>query len=227
MTSNSTSKLQLCLVTFGIIIGIVGILHGSAALLKGNVMVDSHSIQALPENWPNEAFFSLTRGSPVFSLLTGIPFYALGLLAISISILLIALSITVLKVSWVGLGLFFLLSLGVFLFGAGRGTPVAISIPVLIVCIISLLAQTKRTQSGAISAAILFSFNAFYWSHIISWVLFFPGLFILSFYQEIPSWLFIIAFMSMPFSALGSLITGLIYDRMAHKPVSQTIPSIQ
>ena len=213
MTDLKMSRLQLCLVTFGVIIGIVGILHGSAELLKGPLLVESHSVEALPLNWPNSTFYSLTRGSPVFSLLTGIPFFALGLLAISVSILLIVLSLTVLRVDWVGLSLFFLLSAGVFLFGAGRGTPVAISLPVLIVCALFLLSTAKKSRSELSKKRILFLFYAFYWSHIVSWVLFFPGLFILSFYQEIPFWLFVIAFGSMPFSSLGSLICGHMHDR--------------
>ena len=215
MTNPKQSKLQLCLVTFGIIIGIVGILHGSAELLKGSLLVESHSVEALPVNWPNSAFYSLTRGSPVFSLLTGIPYYALGLLAISVSILLIVSSVTVLRVDRFGLFLFFLLSVGIFLFGAGRGTPVAISLPVLIVCVLFLLSTTKKNRSEPSKKRILTLFYAFYWSHIVSWVLFFPGLFILSFYQEIPFWLFVIAFGSMPFSSLGSLICGLMYDKTA------------
>lgn len=174
-----------------------------------------NSVEALPVDWPNSFFYALTKGSPVFSLLTGIPFYALGLLAITVSIALIVLSLTVLRVSVSGLLLFFLLSVGVFLFGAGRGTPVAISLPVLVVCAISLLQSGKKNRSDAGKDRILFLFNVSYWSHIASWFLSFPGLFILSFYQEIPVWLFLIAFASMPVSALGSLICGLMYDRSA------------
>ena len=71
----------------------------------------------------------------------------------------------------------------------------------------------KKTRSAASQSRLLPLFRTFYWSHIASWVLFFPGLFILSFYQEIPFWLFLIAFVSMPVSSLGSLICALIYDR--------------
>ena len=217
MTTTKPSKLHLCLVTFGVIIGIVGILHGSAELLKGTVLVEGHSVKALPDNWPNESFFTLTQGSPVFSLLTGIPFYALGLLAISASILLIVLSLTVLTISRLGLLLFFLASLGIFLFGAGRGTPVAISLPVLIFGIASLLLTTKKTRSEASRRRILAGFYILYLAHVLSWVLFFPGLFILSFYQDIPFWLFLLAFASMPFSALGSLTLALMWDRTANE----------
>ncbi|MEM7270391.1 MAG: hypothetical protein AAF401_14225, partial [Pseudomonadota bacterium] len=155
MAETEKGKLELCLVTFGVIIGIVGILHGIAELLKGTVLVEIHSVQALPVNWPNESFYSLTRGSPVFSLLTGIPYYALGLLAISVSITLIVMSLTLLRVSCFGLSLFLLLSAGIFMFGAGRGTPVAISLPVLIFCAISLLRKTQKLRSAASKRRLL------------------------------------------------------------------------
>ncbi len=213
MAASRISKLQLCLTTFGVIIGIVGILHGSAELLKGTVLVENRSVEALPVGWPNDAFYTLTRGSPVFSILTDIPFFALGVLAITVSIALIVLSLTVIRLDRFGLLVFFLLSIGVFLFGAGRGTPVAISMPVLIVCTIYLLGSKKKSRSPASQSRILLFFNTFYWSHIASWVLFFPGLFILSFYQDIPFWLFLIAFASMPISSLGSVIFALFYDK--------------
>jgi len=213
MTVQKISRLELCLITFGVIIGIVGILHGSAELLKGSTLVESRSIEALPIGWPNSAFYEMTRGSPVFSILTGIPFFALGLLAITVSIALIVLSLTVIRLNRTGLCVFFLLSVGVFLFGAGRGTPVAISLAVLVVCTMFLLRSKKTTRSDASKHRINLVFNGFYWSHIASWILFFPGLFILSFYQAIPFWLFVVAFASMPISSLGSLISGLMYDR--------------
>ena len=112
------TKLKLCLVTFGVIVGIVGILHGSAELLQGSTVVESRSVEALPEDWPNSAFNSMTRGSPVFSILTDIPFYVLGILAISASTALIAFSVTFIRNRELGVAtlLFALLSVGIFLF---------------------------------------------------------------------------------------------------------------
>ncbi len=128
------TKLRLCLVTLGVIVGIVGILHGSGELLQGSMLVENRSVEALPEGWPNSEFNSMTRGSPVFSLLTEIPFYALGILAISVSTTLIVCSLTLMKNKGMRFAslLFALLSVGIFIFGAGRGTPVAVSLPVVI-----------------------------------------------------------------------------------------------
>ena len=210
------SKLNLCLVTFGVIIGIIGIMHGSAELLKGSELVEGHTIEALPKNWPNVEFYTMMKGAPGFSLLTGIPHYALGLLAISVSITLIVCSVTVLQVSKFGISLFCLLSVGIFLFGAGRGTPVAISMPVIIFSIVSLINDSKKERSESSKKMIHSSFRFFYGLHIFSWILFFPGLFILSFYQEIPKPLFLFMFMSMPISVLGALISGFMYDNTLH-----------
>ena len=210
------SKTQTCLVTFGIIIGIVGILHGSAELLQGSTLVESRSTQALPENWPNTEFYSMMRGSPVFSLLTGIPFYVLGLLAISVSITLIVVSATFLRGEWGlsawGLSAFALLSVGVFLFGAGRGTPVVVSLPILVFCVLSLLMTGKKRDESS-RRRLLWIFYSFYGLHVLSWILFFPGLFVLSFYGKIPTALFAFDFGIMPISVLGAGISGLLLDK--------------
>ncbi|MFN3199575.1 MAG: hypothetical protein ACE366_14310 [Bradymonadia bacterium] len=206
-------KVELCLITFGVIIGIIGVLHGCAELLQGSALVGSQSTAAMPEGWPNSEFHTLMKGSPVFTLLTGIPFFALGLLAISVSITMIVCSLTVVRLNRFGLAVFALLSAGIFLFGAGRGTPVAVSMPVLVFGVASLAMPGTKTRSSAAIRRLRFWFNAFYWLHIFSWVLFFPGLFILSFYGEIPTALFIFDFAAMPVSVLGALISGFMLDR--------------
>ena len=218
MNSSSNSKIHLSIVTFGIIIGIVGILHGSAELLKGLVIVESHSTEAMPENLPNPEFYSLMHGSPVYSLLTGIPHYALGLLAISVSILLIVFMAARFKLDKTGLLLFFLMSTGIFLFGAGRGTPIVLSMPLLIAGILSLMVTKKKQLSEASKKIIKSCFYLFYWLQIFSWVLFFPGLFVLSFYQDIPQWLFLFDFMAMPVSIIGALVAGFLFDKTTDLP---------
>lgn len=209
------TKLKLCFVTFGVIVGIVGILHGSAELLQGSTLVESRSVEALPEGWPNSEFNSMTNGSPVYSILTDIPFYVLGILAISVSIALIVSSVTVIKTKEMRVAslLFALLSVGIFLFGAGRGTPVAVSLPVVIAGLLSAARTGTRERTEHSKRRILAAFNSFYWLHIGSWVLFFPGLFVYSFYAEIPTALFLFAFVSMPIGTLGALIFGYQYDK--------------
>jgi hypothetical protein len=153
------------------------------------------------------------KGAPVFSLLTDLPHYVLGLLAISISIVLIVFSARFFRLGFKGVFLFALFSLGIFLFGAGEGTPIAISFPLVVFGILHLLFPKKKQRSESSKRNILYSFNLFYFLQIFSWVLFFPGLFVLSFYQEIPKWLFLFDFMIIPISILGAGILGLLYDK--------------
>ena len=212
MNEPKESKIQLTYVVFGIIVGIIGILHGAAELLQGNTLVEGGKITAMPENWPNKEFYTLMKGAPVFSLLSGIPYFVLGLLAISVSITLIVFSTKFFKLNTKGIVLFALFSIGIFLFGAGEGTPIAICLPLMITGILSLFTEQKE-RSELNKRVNLIGFSVFYWLQIFSWVLFFPGLFVMSFYQEIPHWLFLFDFMIMPISIIGSMIFGFRYDR--------------
>ena len=210
-------KIHLCLVTFGVIIGVVGILHGCAELLRGSSLVGVHAVEALPPDWPNAQFYGVMKGAPVFSLLTGVPFFVLGLLAISVSVTLIVVSVTFLRgdvgLSKRGLAVFALLNVGVFLFGAGEGTPIAIGLPTLIVGALSLGMTKMTSRSLATGEKLSAAFYMFYGLQIFSWVLFFPGLFVLSFYGEIPWALFMFDFWIMPVSILGALSFGMLHDR--------------
>ena len=183
------------------------------ALLKGAELIKSHSVEALPINWPNSEFYSLMKGAPVYSLLTDIPQYVLGLLAISVSLGMIVFSANFFKLNTNGIVLFAIFSLGIFLFGAGEGTPIAISFPLVVFGVLLLLFPKKKERSPSNKRIILYGFNIFYALQIFSWILFFPGLFVLSFYQEIPQWLFLFDFMIMPISILGAGIFGLLFDK--------------
>ena len=85
MSVKKKSKIQLCLSHFGTIIGAVGILHGIPEIVQGSALVQSNSVNALPDNWPNAELYTVLSGQPATSLLTGIPFYVLGILAIVVS----------------------------------------------------------------------------------------------------------------------------------------------
>lgn len=132
------------------------------------------------------------NGAPVFSVLINIPHYVLGLLAIFFSVALIVFSVKFFRLNFKGVLLFAILSLGIYLFGAGEGTPIAVSFPLIIFGTILLLFPNKKERSKSRKRNILFGFNLFYGLQIFSWVLFFPGLFVLSFYQEIPPMAFLI-----------------------------------
>lgn len=214
MSKTRQSKIQLCLTTFGVIIGIVGILHGIPEILQASDRVESNSVKALPENWPNTELFTALEGQPAFSILTAIPFYLLGILAILVSSALIIHSLFFLEKKN-GLLIFSILNVGIALFGAGVGTPLMMGIPLVVFAIISAKYKKKKERSESANKLNLLLFRIFYALQIISWVLFFPGFVIITSFGKIPEALFMFDFMIMPISLLGALIFGLRYDNTA------------
>lgn len=211
MTIEKPSKIQLSLLSFGIIIGLVGILHGIPEIMQGSTIVQSFSIKALPENWPNAELYNLLQGQPANSILTSIPFYVLGILAITVSIALIIHSLFFLN-SKKGLLIFALLNIGIALFGAGTGTPITMGIPLVIFAFISRKYNKKKERSNSANNLNLLLFRIFFGLQIFSWILFFPGFVIISSFGQIPEPLFLFDFMIMPISILGALIFGYRYD---------------
>lgn len=211
MKSSEKSKIQLSLMTFGVIIGLVGILHGIPEIMQGSTIVDSFSVKALPENWPNAELYNLLQGQPANSILTGIPFYVLGILAILVSIALIIHSLFFLK-SKKGLLIFALLNIGIAFFGAGTGTPITMGIPLVIFALVSRKYNKKKERSESANNRNLLLFRIFFGLQVFSWLLFFPGFVIISSFGQIPEPLFLFDFMIMPISILGALIFGFRYD---------------
>ncbi len=211
MKSSSKSKIQLSLTTFGVIIGLVGILHGIPEIMQGSTTVESFSIKALPENWPNAELYNLLQGQPANSILTGIPFYVLGIMAITVSIALIIHSFFFLS-SKKGLLIFALLNIGIAIFGAGTGTPITMGIPLVIFALVSRKFNKKKERSTFANNLNLLLFRIFFGLQVFSWILFFPGFVIISSFGQIPEPLFLFDFMIMPISILGALIFGYRYD---------------
>ncbi len=211
MKTSSKSKIQLSLTTFGVIIGLVGILHGIPEIMQGSTTVESFSIKALPENWPNAELYNLLQGQPANSILTGIPFYVLGIMAITVSIALIIHSFFFLS-SKKGLLIFALLNIGIAIFGAGTGTPITMGIPLVIFALISRKFNKKKERSTFANNLNLLLFRIFFGLQVFSWILFFPGFVIISSFGQIPEPLFLFDFMIMPISILGALIFGYRYD---------------
>ena len=211
MSNKPLSKIQLSARALGIIIGAVGILHGVSELMQGSALVETNSVVALPENWPNEIFYVATQGQPAFSILTGIPFYILGILSVLVSTVLIIHSWFFQRRKY-GLLIFVVLNVLVLFFGGGVGTPTMVGLPVVIFWIIANRTSKKKERSASANKLNLTLFRVCYWMHIFSWLLFCPGFVIMSAYGKIPEPLFLFDFMSMPISLLGALIFGLRYD---------------
>jgi hypothetical protein len=214
MDQSAKTKMHLCLMVFGVVIGVVGLIHGGGTLMQGSAIVEGHSPSALPENWPNAEFYELTMGSPVYTILTGIQFRTLGLLAVLVSTALIVFSLFYLKIRN-GILIFTVLLLCVFLFGAGRGTPVAIGIPLICFWALSKIMTKKKTRSETAMKYLSASLSIAIWLHVLSWVVFFPGFILLSNFGDVPLTLFVVDFVIMPITLLTALICSLIHDNSA------------
>ena len=206
------SKLKLMLVTVGIITGIIGIFSGSSQLLSGSLLIEGHNINALPLNWPNPELYTKMSGYGVFTLLTGIPYFANGVVAITASITLIVCCLTVVEINKSGVLVFFLLNVAILCFGASMTIPILEGFPAAGFALLALFMKEKEKGVSS-KRRLLALFNLFYWWNILSWVLFFPVMFIMSFYGEIPQLLFMFMGLSMPIATGGALVTALIYDK--------------
>lgn len=211
MNQSVQTEMHLCLMVFGVVIGVVGLIHGGGALMQGSAIIEGHSPSALPENWPNTEFYELTMGSPVYTILTGIQFRTLGLLAVSVSTALIVFSLFYLKTRN-GIWILTALMLCVFLFGAGRGTPVAIGVPLIFFWTLSKVITKKKSRSAATVNVLSVSISISIWLHVLSWVAFFPGFILLSHFAVVPLALFVADFVIMPITLLTALICSLIHD---------------
>lgn len=207
---HNPSKTKLMLVTVGTITGIIGILTGCAELLHGSLLVEEQNITALPFDWPNHEFYTKMQGGPVFSVLTDIPYYVVGLLSISVSITFIVFCFSVIEDSKLGVAIFSLFNVAIFCFGASKTIPILEGLPTIICAILALTIKERRTSN---KRKLLILFNLFYWWNISSWILFFPVIFVLSFYQAISPILFQFMGMSMIIATSGAVITALIYDK--------------
>ncbi len=206
------SKLKLMVITVGIITGIIGILSGSSQLMSGSLLIEGNNINALPLNYPNIELYTKMNGYGVFTLFTGIPYFANGLLAITASITLIICCLTVVDISKSGVLIFFLLNIFILCFGASITIPILEGFPAAGIALLALFLKEKERDPSS-KRNLLALFNFFYWWNIFSWVLFFPVMFIMSFYGEIPQLLFMFMGLSMPIATTGALISALMYDK--------------
>ena len=196
---------------FGILIGLIGLTHGIPEILQGDKLVPSNNFNAFPDNWPNEQMFELLKGQPAVTILTDIPFNVLGILAVLISLALIMYSALFLNAKR-RLLVFTILNTGILLFGAGGGNPVLIGFPTLITVLIFKYLGKKKQRTDSNNALNLKLFRLFIRMHFLSWLLLFPGIFILDGLGMNPALLFYLAVMMMPISLLGTLIFAYRYD---------------
>ena len=112
------SKTKLSISTFSSILGIAGIEHGVGEILQGNIKPDSFFIKS----WPNNKHYDILAGEPAVTILTGIPIFITGIIAILISALIIFWAIFYAKQKH-SVMIFIGLVVSLFLFGGGIAGP--------------------------------------------------------------------------------------------------------
>lgn len=211
MNSFTDTKLGKSLRYFGVLIGLIGMTHGIPEILQGDSVVKTNNFNAFPDNWPNDHMFELLQGQPAVTILTDIPFYVLGILAILVSLALIVYSAFFLNARR-SLLVFSILNTCILLFGAGGGNPVLIGFPTILAVLIFRYVGKKKKRTDASDALTLKLFRVFLSMHMLSWILLFPGIFIIDGFGFKPDNLFFFAVMMMPISLLGTLIFAYRYD---------------
>ena len=211
MKKFTDTKLGKSLSYFGVLIGLIGLTHGIPEILQGEILVKTNRFNAFPDNWPNEQLFELLQGQPAVTILTDIPFYVLGILAVLVSLVLIIYSAFFLNAKH-SILVFSILNTGILLFGAGGGNPTLIGFPTIMAVLIFKYFGKKKKRTDANDALNLQLFRLFLSIHLFSWVLLFPGIFIVDGLGIKPDALFFFSVMIMPLSILGTLIFGYRYD---------------
>lgn len=116
-------KTKLSVATFGSILGIVGIEHGIGEILQGTSIPGSVFI----EFWPDDTLYDILANEPAFTVLSGIPIYITGIIAILVSTLIIILSMFFLEKKYSKF-IFPVLIILLFLFGGGMAGPILMGI---------------------------------------------------------------------------------------------------
>lgn len=102
--------------TFGVIVGLAGLEHGTGEILQGNVPPTGIFF----ESWPDSAFLQVLAGEPAMSLIPNL--LVSGILTVLFSLVMILWSVKYLTGKWGGLVLI-LLSILLLLVGGGLAPP--------------------------------------------------------------------------------------------------------
>lgn len=165
------NKKRLSISTFGAILGIAGIEHGIGEILQGKRKPEG----AFFQSWPDNNLYNILAGEPAFTVLTNLPLFITGVIAVIISLLLITWAAFYIESKYGGpilLGLTFCQ----FLFGAGIAGPLLIGI------IISLTATKINSASNwwknhhTLRNTFIPVWKYAYPISIVSWFSMWPGL---------------------------------------------------
>jgi len=110
------SAVRVVATTFGIVVALAGLEHGTGEILQGSVPPPA----LVFESWPKSAFLQILSGEPAMSIIPNL--LIAGLITVLFSLALIAWSATGMKTAYGGAGLI-VLSLLLLLAGGGLGPP--------------------------------------------------------------------------------------------------------
>lgn len=174
-------KTKLSVATFSSILGIAGIEHGVGEILQGNLKPDSFFIKS----WPNNEHYDILAGEPAFTILTGIPIYITGILAVLVSTLIIIYSIFLLEKTCTRF-IFPVLIISLFLFGGGMAGPVLMGILLSWATFRKSPVTNSFKEKKPIRELLKPIWKFVYPVSIIGWLLLWPGLVLLGVVGIVP-----------------------------------------
>jgi len=200
-------RTKLTISTFGTILGIAGLEHGVGEILQGNINPGTFFILS----WPNNVLYEVLAGEPAFTIIPNMRIT--GITAIIVSLMMIIWSIGFIEKKYGATGII-LISLLMFLFGAGFAGPILIGV-VLGLAAIRMNSKVQKKQKS-----ILFQkFTSRLWivSYLISlfsWLTLWPGIIIYTYFLgEFPETAFIYFILMSFISLILAVFSGLARDR--------------
>lgn len=187
--------------TFGALVGLIGIEHGSGEVLQGNLAPSGIMILS----WPESAFFHVLGGEPALTILPNL--LMTGILAILFSLAYLVWAVLFVQHKKGGLVLM-LLSVAMLLFGGGVFPPVfGILLGAAATRINAPLTWWRLHLSPGSRRFLGELWPWFFGACVISWMGMFPGITVLSYFfgVEDSTLIFTLLFCMFAFLLLASI----------------------
>ncbi|MEJ2597015.1 MAG: hypothetical protein P8Z00_01705 [Anaerolineales bacterium] len=187
--------------TFGALVGLIGIEHGTGEVLQGNLTPSGIMILS----WPESAFFHVLGGEPALTILPNL--FMTGILAILFSLAYLVWAVLFVQRKNGGL-ILMLLSVAMLLFGGGVFPPVfGILLGAAATRINAPLTWWRLHLSPGLRRFLGELWPWFFGACVISWLGMFPGITVLSYFfgVEDATLIFTLLFCMFAFLLLASI----------------------
>lgn len=203
------SKTKIFVSTFGAMMALAGIEHGTGEILQGNAAPAGLMI----ESWPDSEFFRSLSGEPAMTVIPN--FLITGVLAVFISITLLIWSVWFVHKKYGSL-VMMLLSTALLLFGGGIFPPIIAAVIGMIAGKINAPLTWWRTHISARLRALLGKpWRWLYAVCIISWIVLLLGPGILGFYFGIDNPVITLLLMGLAFGSFKlTFLSGFARDAL-------------